>query len=76
MCQAIIELKQIAKEEGKREGMREGKREGKQEGKLETLLSNIRSLCKTTGWSYEEAMKALRIPKVKREALLKMLPMP
>ena len=72
MCQAIIELKQIAREEGKREG----KREGKQEGKLETLLSNIRSLCKTTGWSYEEAMKALRIPKVKREALLKMLPTP
>ena len=80
MCQAIIELKQIAREEGKREGIREGKREGiregKQEGKLETLLSNIRSLCKTTGWSYEEAMKALRVPKAKREALLKMLPTP
>ena len=68
MCQAIIELKQIAREEGKREG--------KREGKLENLLSNIRSLCKTTGWSYEEAMKALRVPKAKREALLKMLPTP
>ena len=82
MCQAIIELKEEAraagKREGKREGIREGKREGiregKREGKLETLLANIRSFSKTMGLSYEEAMKALRVPKAKREELLKMLP--
>ena len=69
MCQAIIELKQIAREEGERKG----KREGKKEGKLENLLANIRSLSKTQGWSNEEAMKALRVPKAKREELLKLL---
>ena len=74
MCQAIIELKQIAREEGERKGKREGKKEGKKEGKLENLLANIRSLSKTQGWSNEEAMKALRVPKAKREELLKMLP--
>ena len=70
MCQAIIELKQIAREEGERKG----KREGKKEGKLENLLANIRSLNKTLGLTYEEAMKALRVPKAKREELLKLLP--
>ena len=65
MCQAIIELKQIARDEGKREG--------KKEGKLENLLANIRSLNKTLGLTYEEAMKALRVPKAKREELLKLL---
>ena len=78
MCQAIIELKEEAraagKREGKREGIREGKREGIREGKLENLLANIRSLSKTMGLSYEEAMKALRVPKAKRDELLKMLP--
>ena len=90
MCQAIIELKQIAREEGRKEGRREGKiegkiegerkgerkgkREGKREGKLDTLLANIRSLNKTLGLTYEEAMKALRVPKAKREELLKLLP--
>ena len=78
MCQAIIELKQIAREEGERKGKREGKREGKKEGekkgKLDTLLANIRSLNKTLGLTYEEAMKALRVPKAKREELLKLLP--
>ena len=78
MCQAIIELKQIAREEGERKGerkgKREGKREGKKEGKLENLLANIRSLNKTLGLTYEEAMKALRVPKAKREELLKLLP--
>ena len=70
MCQAIIELKEEARAAGKREG----KREGIREGKLENLLANIRSLSKTMGLSYEEAMKALRVPKAKREELLKMLP--
>ena len=70
MCQAIIELKQIAREEGERKG----KREGKKEGKLENLLANIRSLNKTLGLTYEEAMKALRVPKARREELLKLLP--
>ena len=74
MCQAIIELKQIAREEGERKGERKGKREGKKEGKLENLLANIRSLNKTLGLTYEEAMKALRVPKAKREELLKLLP--
>ena len=70
MCRAIIEMKQIAREEGKKEG----KKEGKIEGKLENLLANIRSLNKTLGLTYEEAMKALRVPKAKREELLKLLP--
>ena len=90
MCRAIIEMKQIARAEGKREGLKEGKKEGmevgievgerkgkiegKKEGKLETLLANIRSLNKTLGLTYEEAMKALRVPKAKREELLKLLP--
>ena len=90
MCQAIIELKQIAREEGRKEGRREGKiegkiegerkgkkegkREGERKGKLDTLLANIRSLNKTLGLTYEEAMKALRVPKAKREELLKLLP--
>ena len=74
MCQAIIELKEEARAAGKREGIREGKREGIREGKLENLLANIRSLSKTMGLSYEEAMKALRVPKAKRDELLKMLP--
>ena len=82
MCQAIIELKQIAREEGerkgkregKREGIKEGKKEGEKKGKLDTLLANIRSLNKTLGLTYEEAMKALRVPKAKREELLKLLP--
>ena len=90
MCRAIIEMKQIARAEGKREGLKEGKkagmelgmevgerkgeRKGKKEGKLETLLANIRSLNKTLGLTYEEAMKALRVPKAKREELLKLLP--
>ncbi len=74
MCQAIIELKQIAREEGERKGKREGIKEGKKEGKLENLLANIRSLNKTLGLTYEEAMKALRVPKAKREELLKLLP--
>ena len=52
MCQAIIELKQIARDEGKRKG----KREGIKDGKLETLIANIRALGKTQGWSNEEAM--------------------
>ena len=55
MCQAIIELKQIAREEGERKGKREGERKGKRDGikegekkgKLDTLLANIRSLNKT-----------------------------
>ena len=75
MCQAIIELKQIARDEGKREGIKEGKKEGEKKGKLDTLLANIRSLNKTLGLTYEEAMKALRVPKAKREELLKMLPL-
>ena len=70
MCQAIIDLKNEAREEGHRAG----KREGKREGKLENLLANIRSLNKTLGLDYEDAMKALRIPKAKREELLKLLP--
>ena len=82
MCRAIIEMKQIARAEGKREGLKEGmevgievgERKGKKEGKLETLLANIRSLNKTLGLTYEEAMKALRVPKAKREELLKLLP--
>ena len=74
MCQAIIELKQIAREEGERKGKREGIKEGEKKGKLDTLLANIRSLNKTLGLTYEEAMKALRVPKAKREELLKLLP--
>ena len=70
MCQAIIDLKNEAREEGHRAG----KREGKREGKLENLLANIRALNKTLGLTYEDAMKALRIPKAKREELLKLLP--
>ena len=76
MCQAIIDLKNEAREEGhragKREGIQEGKqeghkagkregiREGKREGKLENLLANIRALNKTLGLTYEDAMKFLR----------------
>ena len=74
MCQAIIELKQIAREEGERKGKREGIKEGEKKGKLNNLLANIRSLNKTLGLTYEEAMKALRVPKAKREELLKLLP--
>ena len=54
--------------------LKEGKKEGEKKGKLDTLLANIRSLSKTQGWSNEEAMKALRVPKAKREELLKLLP--
>ena len=67
-------MKQIAREEGERKGKREGIKEGEKKGKLDTLLANIRSLNKTLGLTYEEAMKALRVPKAKREELLKLLP--
>ena len=65
---------EVGMELGERKGKIEGKKEGKKEGKLETLLANIRSLNKTLGLTYEEAMKALRVPKAKREELLKLLP--
>ncbi len=65
MCQAIIEMQQIAKNEGRKEG--------RNEGEMKTLLANIRSLNKTLGLSDEEAMKILRVPKAKREAVREQL---
>ena len=65
MCQAIIEMQQIAKNEGRKEG--------RKEGEMKTLLANIRSLNKTLGLSDEEAMKILRVPKAKREAVREQL---
>ena len=39
-------------------GIRQGKKEGRKEG----ILTSIRSLMESMGWSAEQAMTALKIP--------------
>ena len=77
MCQAIIDIQQIARKEGRKEGIIEGEKRGEKRGvklgEMKNLLANIRSLNKTLGLSDEEAMKILRVPKAKREAVREQL---
>lgn len=43
-------------------GIRQGKAEGIRQGKKEGILTSIRSLMESMGWSAEQAMTALKIP--------------
>ena len=73
MCQAIIEMQQIAKNEGRKEGRIEGRKEGVKLGEMKALVASIRAIIKRFEVSEEEAMKILRVPKAKREAVREQL---
>ena len=51
----------------------DAKAEGRAEGREETLLLNLKSLIKNTGWSLEQAMKALGVPQEKWSQYTKIL---
>ena len=85
MCQAIIDIQQIARKEGRKEGWKEGRNEGRKEGEkrgekrgvklgeMKALVASVRAIIKRFEVSEEEAMKILRVPKAKREAVREQL---
>ena len=46
---------------------------GIEQGITSTTLRSVRSLMETVGWTAEQAMDALKIPKEEREKYMKML---
>lgn len=51
------------------EGLEEGMEKGMEKGRLATMLNNVRSLMKTTGWTVNKAMDALNIAPNDRDAI-------
>lgn len=65
MCTLFEEIAKESKNEGVQEGLKEGIKEA-------TVLS-ISNLMESTGWSMQEVMNALKIPKAEQEKYIEIL---
>lgn len=54
-------------------GRDEGLRQGRDEGDQHRLLDSVRSLMETVGWSAQEALDNLKVPKAEQARYLNML---
>jgi flagellar biosynthesis/type III secretory pathway protein FliH len=54
-------------------GRDEGLKEGRDEGAQQKLLENVHSLMETVGWSAQEALDKLQVPKAEQARYLSML---
>ncbi len=54
-------------------GRDEGLKEGRDEGLRQGMLNNVRSLMETVGWSAQEALDKLKVPKAEQARYLSML---
>ena len=69
MCEILEQMRSEAMEQGIQQGIEQGMQRGMQQ----KLLDNIRSLMETLQLSSEQAMDALKVPKVDRARYLAML---
>ncbi len=61
---------------GLERGMEQGLERGMEQGTIDTLLSSIRSLMDSTGWSLEQSMSVLNVPDNLRSKLIDQLKQP
>ena len=61
------------REEGLKEGREEGIKAGHKKGREEEKLNSIRNVMETLGFTLEQAMQALKIPKSEQEKYAQML---
>ena len=64
---------QLKYQDAVEEGRAEGRAEGLSEGTKERALSDLKNLMKNTGWSLEQAMTTLGIPKDEWSRYVKLL---
>ena len=53
--------------------LREQRREGYDEGRVDTLVNSVSALVEEMGWSHNEAMDRLRVPKEDRAIVIERL---
>ena len=73
MCNLSQGVMEKGIEQGMKQGMEQGMKQGMENGKVEGLLTAIRNLMTSMGWSAEQAMEALRVSETERQKYAAML---
>ena len=67
MCNLSKGIEEKGRQEGRQEGIQEGIQEGRQKGLAEGILVSVKNLMDSMGWTEEQAMEVLKVPKEEQE---------